>query len=230
MTKNYVAIIPARGGSKRFFRKNLALFNGKPLIAHTIEAARKSLRLERVIVSTEDPEIAAVAIKYNAEVPFLRPLELAQDHSTTLQVINHVLECLETESRNIDAVVLLQPTSPLRTNVHIDEAIDLFEKSSADTVVAVCLAQEHPFYAWNLLDGKLTPYFSHQHQIMDRNELPPAFFVNGSIYVISATVLQSGAIYGGKSIPYQMDRSHSVDIDTPLDLLWAEFILSHNRD
>lgn len=226
MTKNYLAIIPARGGSKRILRKNLVSFAGKPLIVHTIEAALKSERLARVIVSTEDPEIVETAQKYGAEVPFLRPDELARDQSPLWAVIDHVLVNLEKESANIDAVVLLQPTAPFRTGKHIDEAIDLFETSSADTVTAVCFADKHPFYAWTLSDGELTPFFSIKHQTMPRQELPPAFFENGSIYVIDKAILNSGNIYGEKVVPYQMARTDSVDIDMPEDLLWAKFIMN----
>lgn len=226
MTKNYVAVIPARGGSKRIFRKNLVLFAGKPLIAHTIEAALKSQRLARVIVSTEDPEIAVTAQKYGAEVPFLRPAELAQDQSALVAVIDHVLNSLEKESANIHALVLLQPTAPFRTGQHIDEAIDLFEKSSADTVTAVYLAAKHPFYAWTFSGEELAPLFSIKHQTIARNELPPVFYENGSIYVINKAVLNSGTIYGEKIIPYRMACSDSVDIDTPMDLLWAQFMMN----
>jgi CMP-N-acetylneuraminic acid synthetase len=229
MTKNYLAIIPARGGSKRIFRKNLVLFAGKPLIAHTIEAALKSRQLARVIVSTDDPEIAAAAQNYHAEAPFLRPAELAQDQSSLGSVINNVLDSLGEESAKIHAVVLLQPTSPFRTSRHIDEAVDLFEQSSADTVTAVCPADQHPYYAWTLCGRELAPFFSVKHQAMSRSELPPAFFENGSIYVIAKAVLNSGNIYGKKIIPYPMARSDSVDIDTPTDLLWAKFMMDYRN-
>jgi CMP-N,N'-diacetyllegionaminic acid synthase len=229
--KDYLGIIPARGGSKRIFRKNLALLAGKPLIAYTIEAALKSLRLTRVIVSTDDSEIAELSLKYGAEVPILRPAELAQDQSTIPAVISHVLEIIGEEHPDIAGVVILQPTTPFRTGKHIDEAISLFEKSFADTVTAVYPADKHPFYAWTLSDdGKLTPFFSIKNQTMTRNELPIAFYENGSIYVINKAVLNSGTLYGEKIIPYPMKRFDSVDIDTPMDFLWAQFIMMNNSE
>lgn len=229
MARNYLAVIPARGGSKRIPRKNLAMFAGKPLIAHTIEAALKSHQLTRVIVSTDDPEIVKVAREYNAEVPFLRPAKLAGDQCSSLAVLLHALDMLNTESFQVDAVVLLQPTSPLRTSQHIDEAITLFEKSGADTVTAVCAAAKHPFYAWTLSGDELSPFFTMDRQTIPGHELPPAFFENGSIYIIDRAVLDSGQFYGRRIIPYYMDDCDSVDIDTPIDLLWAEFLLARKH-
>jgi CMP-N,N'-diacetyllegionaminic acid synthase len=223
--QNYLAIIPARGGSKRFPRKNLVLFAGKPLIAHTIAAALQSSRLTRVIVSTEDSEIAETARQFGAEVPFLRPLELAQDQSSPLAVIAHALGQIGKEGETVQAVVLLQPTAPFRTVKHIDEAVALFEKFYADTVTAVCSADKHPFYAWTLTGGELKPFFSVRQLMMDRQELPPAYFENGAIYIIRKTVLDSGKFYGEKVIPYPMSRLESVDIDTPLDWQWADFMM-----
>jgi CMP-N-acetylneuraminic acid synthetase len=227
MAKKYWAIIPARGGSKRIRRKNLIRLAGKPLIAYTIAAARKSLKLTRIIVSTEDPEIAETAGKYGAEVPFLRPVELAGDQSTSLAVIRNVLDTLGQDGADINGVVLLQPTAPFRTGKHIDEAIELFEKSGANTVIAVFPADKHPFYAWTLSNEKLKPFFSLAQQTMARNQLPPAFYENGAIYVIDKKVLISGSLYGETIIPYQMTRFNSVDIDEPIDLLWAEFMMQY---
>jgi CMP-N,N'-diacetyllegionaminic acid synthase len=230
MAGNYLGIIPARGGSKRIKRKNLALLAGKPLLVYTIEAALAARRLTRVMVSTEDPEIAAVAKQSQAEVPFLRPPELAQDYSTSLQVIKHVLDTLGREGAVFDGVALLQPTSPFRTGKHIDAAIERFEKTAADTVTSVCAAEEHPFYAWKLAEeGELTSFISLECQTMDRRDLPPVYFENGAIYVCARSALDQDCLYGQKVISYQMSRFDSVDIDTPLDLQWAEFLLYYGQ-
>ena len=225
---NYYAIIPARGGSKRLPRKNIALLNRKPLIAYTIEAAISSKKLSRSIVSTDDEEIASVAKQFGAEVPFLRPTELAQDKSSVLDALNHALAHLERQGDRIDAVVLLQPTSPFRAGKHIDEAIALFESSDADTVTAVCHAREHPYYAWTVENGRLRPFFSLEKQMTARQDLPPALVENGSIYVVKRTVLAKNTLYGHNILPYMMSSATAIDIDTIDDLHWAEYIL--NRD
>lgn len=226
---NYYAIIPARGGSKRLPGKNIALLNKKPLIAYTIEAAISSKKLSRSIVSTDNEEIASVAKQFGAEVPFLRPTELAQDKSSVLDALNHALAHLERQGDRIDAVVLLQPTSPFRTGEHIDEAIALFESSDADTVTAVCNAREHPYYAWTVENGRLQPFFSLEKQMKARQDLPPAFIENGSIYVIKRSLIAEHRIYGNRIVPYVMPSINSVDIDTREDLQWAEFLIGQER-
>ena len=221
----YLGIIPARGGSKRLPGKNISLLNGKPLIAYTVEAAQHSSRLWRSVVSTDDPEIAEVARRLGAETPFLRPAAIASDASPMLGVIEHALRHLEQAGEMIDAVVLLQPTSPFRTSRHVDEAIELFERTGADTVTSVCCAQHHPYYGWTVREGELTPFFSLAHQAMTRQELPPAFFENGAIFVIKRAVVAGGSIYGARTVPYLMDQLSSVDIDTADDFAWAEYLL-----
>lgn len=222
--ESYIAVIPARGGSKRISRKNLALLNSKPLIAYTIQAAISSKKISRVIVSTDNKEIAEAAKTWGAEVPFLRPKQLADSKSPIVETILHVLENIEQEDSI--TIVLLQPTSPFRNGHHIDESIMLFEKSGADTVTSVNYAKEHPYYAWTLKNNKaLTPYFSRKKQMIARQDLPVSLIENGAIYIIKKSVLKNKKIYGKKVMPYIMDQEVSVDIDTPYDLLFAEFIL-----
>ncbi len=230
LTIPYLAVIPARGGSKRIPRKNLILLAGKPLIAYTVEAATSSRKLSRSIVSTDDDEIASVAKQFGAEVPFLRPAELAQDKSAVLDTINHALSHFERQGDRINAVVLLQPTSPFRTGKHIDEAIDLFESSGADTVTAVCNAREHPYYAWTVENGRLQPFFSLEKQMTARQDLPPAVMENGSIYVLKRSLLKSGTLYGEKIFPFFMGRDASLDIDTTEELSIAEYLLLRRRN
>lgn len=207
-------------------RKNLCLLEGKPLLSYTIEAAHQSHLLDRIIVSTDDSEIAELAASLGAEVPFIRPAELSQDNSSIISALQHVVGNIEKDGTVINAVVLLQPTSPFRKAVHIDEAIKLFEASGADTVTAVRESREHPYYSWTLSEKKLVPFFSMKHQSMARQELPPAMVENGSIYVIKRSLLDSGKLYGEYTVPYLMDNHSSLDIDTMEDLHWAEFSLS----
>jgi CMP-N,N'-diacetyllegionaminic acid synthase len=223
---NIVAIIVARGGSKRLPGKNIRPLAGKPLIAYTIEAARAAKRLSRMIVSTDDPEIAKVAVDFGAEVPFLRPSELAQDHSPSIDVLRHAAEWLETRGQRIDAVVLLQPTSPMRHSRHIDAAIDLFVSTGVDTVTAVSPAQDHPYWCWKVVETEIQPFFSRSHMSMSRELLPAALVENGSIYVVRRGMLAAGSLYGERVAGYLMNRPDAVDIDTIDDFERAEHLLS----
>jgi len=228
--RQYLALIPARGGSRRIPRKNLVPFDGQPLLVHTVRAARNADKIGRVIVSTEDQEIADVARSCGAEVPFLRPQDMAQDESPVMETISHALNFIENEGFHADAVVLLQPTSPFRTSTHIDEAIAVFESTDADTVTAVRPGLEHPYYAWRIESGHLVPFFTIEHQKMVRQELPPVYVENGSIYIIRRQVLETGRIYGKRIAPYVMDHDSSLDIDAPSDLQWAEYLLARRRE
>ena len=230
LTREYLSLIPARGGSKRIPRKNLIPFDGQPLLAHTILAALHASRIARVIVSTDDQEIADIARSFGAEVPFLRPREMARDESPVMETISHALNMVEKEGSHIHAVVLLQPTSPFRTSTHIDEAIAIFESTNADTVTAVRPGLEHPYYAWKIESGRLLPFFTLEHQKMIRQELPPVYVENGSIYVIRRDVVATGKIYGKKIAPYVMDLDSSLDIDAPSDLQRAEYLLAKRRE
>lgn len=225
---SYLGIIPARGGSKRFPGKNIAMLNGQPLIAHTIEAAAHAQRLTRTIVSTDDVEIAAVAKGWGGDVPFMRPALFAEDQSPAIDAITHALDQLDSQGLIYDAVVLLQPTSPLRTGAHIDEAIALFEKTGADTITSGCRAQHHPYYSWTIQDEELTPLFSLAHQAMSRQELPPTFYENGAIFIIKREVLVRGVFYGIKTVPYLMDERSSIDMDTIEDFQYAEFVMNRS--
>ena len=156
-----LAIIPARGGSKRLPRKNILDLAGKPLIAWTIEAALNSKYIDRIVVSTDDQEIANISIKYGAEVPFLRPKSLATDDASSIDTVINVLGEVEIINQHYEYIVLLQPTSPLRTEIDIDKAIELLEKKSADSVISVCEV-DHPSHWINTLpdDGNMQLFFS----------------------------------------------------------------------
>lgn len=214
-----IAIIPARGGSKGIPGKNIKLLAGKPLIAWSIEAAKGSKLIERVIVTTDDEKIAIVAQKYGAEV-LMRPKELAEDITPMDPVLQHAIVSLETEGYISDAVLLLQPTSPLRTTKHIDEAIQKFSNGDFDTLISVEVIRnpQHEISE----DGCLTPTF---RKIENRDKRKPLFIENGAIYLTITDLIKAGRIRGDKIGHYEMDRYTSVDIDEPTDFEAVELLL-----
>lgn len=222
-----VAVILARGGSKRLPGKSLRLLCGRPLIAYTIEAAQQAERLSRTIVSTDNLDIARVAAELGAEVPFLRPPEFAGDTSSPVEALRHAAAWLQGAETNFDTMVALQITSPMRRGPHIDGAIDLFDATASDTVTAVSAAAVHPYWHWQPDGGVIKPFFSPTHVAMSRHELPPALTENGAVYVFRRAVLDNGSIYGDRIAGYLMSESESVDIDTLEDFEYAEFLMSH---
>jgi len=232
MNKEILAIIPARGGSKGVPRKNVRELNGKPLIGYTIEAAKKSNRISRVVVTTEDIEIATVSREYKAEVPYLRPDELSQDNSPTMECVLHMLNYLEkTEGYVSDYVLLLQCTSPLRNHSHIDEAIDKLLNSDYDSIVSVCEAEVNPYWA-NIFEGDKLKYFIEEgRKITRRQELPNVYRMNGAIYLIKTEVLKKQKTFEPEEVMgYIMDSYSSVDIDTEMDFKIAEAIIKECGD
>jgi N-acylneuraminate cytidylyltransferase/CMP-N,N'-diacetyllegionaminic acid synthase len=225
---NIVGIILARGGSKRLPGKNVRLLLGKPLIAYTIEAARGARSLARTIVSTDDLEIARTAGAFGGEVPFLRPPELASDHSPPVAALAHAVEWLEHGGAAIDAVVLLQATSPMRRSEHIDAAVALFKASGADTVTAVTHAPAHPYWCWRRNGELIEPFVSDAHMATPRHELPEALVETGAVYVLRRDLLAKGTIYGPNVAGYLMDAAASSDIDTIEDFQYAEYLLSRH--
>jgi len=230
-----LALVPARGGSKGIPRKNLNLLAGEPLIAHTIREARKSRYITRVVVSTEDEEIARVALEYGAEVPFLRPGELALDDVTDLPVFQHCLHWLaEHEGYSPHIIVHLRPTAPLRTALHIDKGIELFLASPrADSVRSVCPASEQPLKMWRVKEGHLTPYIPadvygiKEPYNMPRQKLPAAYIHNGAVDVVKPEViLDKNSMTGDVIKALVMDMDESVSIDSPLDWELAEILMT----
>ena len=232
MVPNILGLITARGGSKGIPRKNLADLAGKPLIAWTIEAALESHKLGRVIVSTDDEEIAQVARAWGAEVPFMRPPELAGDRSSHVSVIVHAVRWLETtESAHLDHVMLLQPTSPLRSVEDIDAAIDLAIEKDADSVVSVCPVREHPYLCKQIAsDGRLLDFTLKSEGYIPRQVLPPVYSLNGAIYLVRCSVLlEQNIVYTDRTFAFVMPLERSLDVDTPWDLHLANLILK-DRD
>ena len=223
-----VGLITARGGSKGIPQKNIKPLAGKPLIAWTIEAALNSRRLDRVIVSTDDEEIAKVAREWGADVPFMRPPELAQDDSPHLEVIRHALRWLDSENQaQLDYLMLLQPTSPLRTTEDIDRAIVLATEKDADAVVSVCQTHDHPYLSKQVTpDGRLLDFVEKPQGYLARQRLPPAYSLNGAIYLVRRSVLlERDDWYTDGTFAYIMPPERSLDIDTPWDLHLVNLIL-----
>jgi len=222
-----IGIIPARGGSKGVPRKNIRLLAGKPLIAHTIEHALRARQVNRTVVSTDDAETAEIARRYGAEV-VKRPAKLATDTASSETALLHVLSFLEqTEGYIPSLVVFLQATSPLRQPDDIDNAIDALNAANADSLFSCC--PSHGFY-WRLTDGKLaSANYDYRHRPM-RQDCPPEYIENGSIYVTKAEILKSNENrLGGRIAFYEMSLLDSFQIDTEDDFLLLEklFALRH---
>jgi CMP-N,N'-diacetyllegionaminic acid synthase len=235
-SRTVLAIIPARGGSKGIPRKNLRLLAGKPMLAYTIEAARRCAAIDRVVLSTDDEEIAQVGRDWSAAVPFLRPPELAGDHVTDLPVFQHALAWLaEHEQLRPDIVVHLRPTAPLRTEHHITAGIEHLVATGADSVRSVCRAGQHPQKMWALRDGFLEPFIAPDPQApepynMPRQQLKPAFVQNGAVDVAwRTTIMDMGSMTGRRIAALVMPPEESVNVDDEIDLLAAEWRLSRSR-
>lgn len=217
-----VAIIPARGGSKGVPGKNKRLVGGLPLIAYSITAARDSARIDRIVVTTDDDDIAAIALAEGAEV-VVRPGEIAGDASPVIDAVIHALAHIEVTQPS--AVVLLQPTSPLRTGSDIDAALALFQAHGAP-VCSVCRAEDaHPARMYRVVDGRLQslmPELASER----RQDLPPVFHRNGAIYVFGPNEIARREIITSDMVAYEMPGESSVNIDTELDLLLLEAVLA----
>lgn len=227
-----VAIIPARGGSKGVPGKNIAIVGGKPLIAWTITAAIKANIFDRVIVSTDDATIAFVATQFGAEVPFLRPPHLAQDDTPTIDVLIHLLDWLaQNADYRPDLVMLLQPTSPLRMAEDVREARLLLDAKQADSVVSVCLSEQHPYWMKQVDDDqRLRPFLNPTETHTRRQNLPPTYALNGAIYLAKRElILTQRSFYTDNSYAYIMPPERSLDIDTPWDLHLVDLILRDKK-
>lgn len=230
MEKTIIAIIPARGGSKGVLKKNSRLIAGKPLIYYTIRASQGCKYIHRTVVSTDDDEIMSISLAEGA-TGIKRPAELSNDDSPTMDAIFHVLEQCETLGMHPDTVVLLQPTSPLRTSSDIDAALDLFLHSECDSVISVVEATHPP--QWNMvIEGSyLRPLFDEMLLKMRRQDLPHSYLPNGAIYIASIEVLKRNlSFYCPKTKPYIMAAEKSIDIDSEFDLFFAESLIKWRSD
>lgn len=224
-----LGLIPARAGSKGVPRKNTKLLGGKPLLQYTAKAAHEARRLSRVILSTDDEEIADVGTRVGLEVPFRRPRELARDDTPMLDVVRHALLWIETDGDRFDAVCLLQPTNPFRRSADIDGCVELLEESKADSVVTVLrVPPEHnPHWVYfSDLDGSLRLSTGDQEPLPRRQDLPAAFQREGSVYLTRRDVVMAeNSLYGRRLVGYLVNPENRVNIDTPEDWKRAEFLL-----
>lgn len=222
--KSFLAIIPARSGSKGLRDKNIKKLNGKPLIAYSIEAAKKSGIFTNIVVSTDSKKYADISIEFGADVPFLRPIELAKDESNSNDVIIHVLKELRKLGKSYDYFMLLQPTSPLRDSIDIRNAVNLLFEKDANSVVSVCESEYSPLLM-NTLDEtmRIDNFYSNA---LRRQELPTYYRLNGAIYLSKVDYfMKFKNFFGKKSYAYIMDQKKSIDIDTELDFIIAKTIL-----
>lgn len=219
-----LAVVPARGGSKGIPRKNLASVAGKPLIAWTIESAKAARGVDRLVVSTDDAEIAAVARALGAEI-VLRPAELAADDAPTLPALRHAFETLGSDA---DAVLTLQPTSPLRRAAHIESALAAFNADPAADSLVSTIDVPHIFHPRSVMKrdahGYLVPYLD-SVQPYRRQDKEPVFARNGAAIYITRAARLADYVFGGRLIGFPMDAESSLDVDTPEDLARADAVL-----
>ncbi len=221
-----VCVIPARGGSKGLPGKNIKNFCGKPLIAHTIEQAKQSKYIDRAIVSTEDNEIAQISLEYGAEVPFIRPLELAEDSVATIDVLLHAINWLEDKDQYLfEILVLLHVTTPLRSVEDINKSIALLVEEKADNVFSVTEAHRNPYF--NMVELNKSGYVAlvKQGNFTSRQATPPVYDMNSSIYVWWKELLkEKKKIFLDKTKIYIMPKERSIDIDDAIDFRLAEIL------
>ncbi|MCB2289054.1 acylneuraminate cytidylyltransferase family protein [Clostridium sp. CS001] len=227
--KKFLAIIPARGGSKGILNKNIMDICGKPLIAYTIEAGKQSKYIDEIVVSTDSDAIKDIAQQYGANVPFLRPEHLANDSAKSIDLVLHAIDFYENNNMCYDYVILLQPTSPLRTFEHVDEAIEKLMESNRSSLVSLREANENPVIMRSIENEKLKEVLSFEGPNLRRQDLPIFYILNGAIYINSNDMLvHKKKFVDEDSMPYVMSKESSVDIDTMLDAKLVELIIKEN--
>lgn len=226
--KSILALIPARGGSKGLPRKNMRLLLGKPLIAWTIEQAKKSRYIDRIIVSTDDEEIREISKKYGAEAPFLRPKKLATDKAKVIDAILHLMEFTKKNGTLYDILALLQPTSPLRLSEDIDKAVELLLPKKAKAIVSVCRSKNSPLWANKLSDdGCMKGFIKPDVLNKNRQALPYFYRLNGAVHIgYLDYIKRQHDFFGNQTFAHIMPRERSVDIDDEFDFWIAEQILA----
>jgi len=222
--KTFLAIIPARGGSKRLPRKNVLDLAGKPLIAWSIEAGLKSKYIDKVVVTSDDDEILNIAIKLDVDT-IKRPAELASDTSTTFDTIKHTIDNIKI----YDYIILLQPTSPLRTEKHINEAIELLESKNAAAIISVCEAEHSPLWSNTLLENNdMSNFLREEIKNKRSQDLPTYYRINGAIYICKTSRLLKEKTFfiKDKIYSYLMKREVSIDIDELIDFKLVEVLVN----
>jgi len=223
MKEIVLGIIPARGGSKGIPGKNVRALAGRPLLAYAAEAARASATIDRLILTTDSPEIAALGRRFGIEVPFVRPPELARDDTPMLPVIEHALARLEESGWSPDVVVLLQPTSPLRRPEHIVAALDLRRRTGSDAVASVVAVPAHysPDYVMRIEGERLVPFLPAGHTVTRRQDARPAYARDGTVYVVGRRALAATrSLYGAHCAALVIPAHESITLDGPAD--WDE--------
>ncbi len=224
--KRILAVIPARGGSKGIPHKNIISLCRKPLISYTIETSKNSRYIDYIMVSTDDEEIAKVSKKYGADIPFMRPAELASDTSKTVDVVIHVIDELKKRKQLFDVLVLLQPTAPLRTSADIDNAIEKYFECKCDSLASVSEVDDNPILIRSIENDKLQPLL-HGSSTCRRQDMAKYFKINGCIYINEISKINTGTSFNDNRIPFLMEKSHCVDIDELSDLALAEFYINN---
>lgn len=232
MKERILAFIPARGGSKGVKNKNIRIINDKPLIGYTIDAAKRASIFEDIIVSTDSQEISDVAEEYGAYIPFLRPKELATDNSATIDVIKHLIQTMkEVYNKEYDIIIVLQPTSPLRTEQHIKDAYNRFKDKQATYLVSVCECEHSPLWTNTLnFEGRMDDFLREDVKNKNRQDLPVYYRLNGALYIGKVeSVIKNRGFMGENCYSYIMDNNSSVDIDSELDLKIAEVLIANKK-
>jgi CMP-N-acetylneuraminic acid synthetase len=227
-----LAVIPARGGSRGVPKKNIRPVKGKPLIIYTIEVAKRCEVITDLVVSTDDPEIRKISTNNGVEVPFIRPADLATDTALAIPTIQHSVRMMEKKKKTVyDIVVMLQPTSPLRSVNDISESLQLLLDSDADGIISVVQVNNfHPMKMKKIIEGFLVNYEKPPVENPPRQLLPPVYIVNGAIYATKRdTLMKNDSFIGKKCLPYIMPEERSVNIDSILDFKLIENIISDNE-
>lgn len=218
-----LALIPARAGSKGVPNKNIRPLSGRPLVSHTISAASESMYIDRIVVSTDCEHIADVCRSNGAEVPFLRPKKLASDTSTSVEVVKHALDHIE----GFNIVVLLQPTSPLRSGEDIDRCLELMIAANEQSCASVTASSKHPAWSYTLENGSLRPFLGKELTATRRQDLSEVVNLNGAIFATTiANFMQKSVLVSGSTVAYVMPEERSIDIDTEFDFHLASLLTS----
>lgn len=221
--------ICARGGSKGVINKNIRDLAGKPLIAYTIEYFKKWGKANRIVCSTDSEIIADIAKKYGAEIPCMRPKELAADTTSKLHVLQHIIKCCEQQDNvKYDIIVDLDPTAPLRKQKFLEEASKKFRESDANNLYSVCRARKNPYFNMVELDEKGYAHLCKKSNVVRRQDASPVYELNASIYVYNRDFLiKTNTLHSDKTIIYEMPEEASNDIDTEIDFQFVEFLIKN---
>lgn len=220
---NLLALIPARGASKGIPRKNIKLLNGKPLIGWTIDAALRASSINRIVVSTDDEEVASIAKDFGADVPFIRPSQIAEDDTPGIEPALHAIDQLP----DFDWILLLQPTSPFRSAADIDGIVKYCLEHNAPSAVSVSKVHKHPYWMYQRSNlNKLQPLITNKKNTSRRQDLTETYVLNGALYLAHISWLkEQQSFVSQETLGYIMSPETSVDIDTPMDWQWVEFLI-----